>query len=103
MPRVPPVTSATAPSGADIPALLPRDDARAPHEAGAEGGEADGGAGLEQAVALGLGQRERDRRARGVRHAVDVDGELVAREAELAGGRLDDARVGLVGDEEVEV
>src|SRR5919109_569837 len=52
MPRVPPVTSAQpswpllrAGSGTGLATLLPADDARAPHEAGAEGGQGEGGAG----------------------------------------------------------
>src|ERR687886_713502 len=61
MPREPPVTSAQPPSGADMRALLPADDARAPDEPRAERRQRDDRAGLEPTVALGLGERERDR------------------------------------------
>ena len=60
-------------------------------------------AGLQAALALGLLEGERDRGRRRVGHAVDVDHDLLARNAELGRGRLDDAHVGLVGDEEVDV
>src|SRR4051794_11098771 len=105
MPRVPPVTSAqpSLPLGADMHALLPAHDARAPHEAGAEGGQGDGVTGLQAALALGLLERERDGGRRRVGHAVDVDDDLLARDAELARRSLDDADVGLMGDEEVDV
>src|SRR3954451_2597300 len=105
MPRVPPVTRAqpSLPLGADMHALLPAHDARAPHEASAEGGQGDGVTGLEAALALGLLEGEWDRRRRGVGHAVDVDDDLLQRHAQLGGGRVDDAHVGLVGDEEVDV
>src|SRR3954449_11506400 len=105
IPRVPPVTSATPsrPSGADRAALLPAHDARAPDEAGAEGGQRDGRARAQPPVGLGLGQRERDRRRRRVGDAVDVEDELLGRQPQLGGGRLEDARVGLVGDQQVEV
>src|ERR671932_430792 len=62
IPREPPVTSAQPPSGADMGALLPADDARAPHEPGAERRQRYDRAGLEAPVALGVGQGERDRR-----------------------------------------
>src|SRR6185295_9533372 len=105
MPRVPPVTRAqpSVPLGADMHALLPADQARAPHEAGAEGGQGDGVTGLEAALALGLLQGERDRGRGRVGHAVDVDDDLLRRDAELARRGLDDADVGLMGDEEVDV
>src|SRR3954464_14971470 len=77
IPREPPVTSAQPPSGADMHALLPADDARAPDEAGAERRQRDDPAGLQAPVALGVGQREWDRRRRGVRDLVDVDHELL--------------------------
>src|SRR3954454_4360417 len=102
MPREPPVTSAQPPSGADMRALLPAHDARAPHEAGAERRQRDDRARLEAPRALGLGQRERDRRRRGVRDLVDVDHELLGRQPELVGGRLQDPDIGLVGDEEID-
>src|SRR5512133_683742 len=105
MPRVPPVTRAqpSLPSRADMHALLPAHDARAPHEAGAEGGQGDGVTGLQAALALGLLQRERDRGRGRIGHTVEVDDDLLARNAQLRGGGLDDADVGLVGDEEVDV
>src|SRR3954451_23894181 len=52
MPRVPPVTMAQPSLGGDIRTLLPGRDAGAPDEPGAEGGEADRRARLEQPVAL---------------------------------------------------
>src|SRR5690348_11750887 len=105
MPRVPPVTRAQPswPLRADILAFLPADHARAPHEAGAEGGQGKRVAWVQATFALGLLQRERDRRRRRVGDAVDVDHDLLAWDAELGGGGLDDADVGLVGDEEVDV
>src|SRR5713226_6597658 len=103
IPRVPPVTRAQPPSGADMHALLPGHDARAPHEAGPEGGQADAVAGVQRAVALGLPQSQRDRGRRGVRDVIDVEGDALARQAELVGRRLDDPRVGLMGDEQVEI
>ena len=84
---------AAAPSGADMHALLPAHDARAPHEAGAEGGQARRSrraSGGPSRSACGQGERDRGRRRVG--HAVDVDDDLLARQAELVGGRLDDAR-----------
>src|SRR5436190_22148900 len=102
MPRVPPVTTAQ-PSGRDIRTLLPRHDAGAPDEPRPEGGEPDRRARRKQPVELGLLQRERDRRRRRVRDAIDVQRDALARDAELGRRGLDDPRVGLVGDEEVEV
>ncbi len=75
----------------------------APHEAGAQRGQRDGVAGAQAALALGALQRERDRRAAGVGAAVDVEHDLLGGHVQLGGGRLDDARVGLVGDEQVDV
>src|SRR5919108_437587 len=110
MPRVPPVTSAQpswpflrALSGTGLATLLPADDARAPDEPGAEGGQGDGGAGLQAPFLLGSSERERDRRGRRVGGAIDVDRDLLARQAELGRRGLDDPHVGLVGDEEVDV
>src|SRR3954447_16000492 len=103
MPREPPVTSAHPPSGADMRALLPAHDARAPHEAGAERRQGDDRAGLQAALALGLLEGERHRRGRVVRNAVDVDHDLLGRKAELVAGRREDPDVGLVGDEQVYV
>ncbi len=109
IPRVPPVTSAQ-PSPlraclrpADMLALLPAHDPRAPHEARAEGGQRDRVTRVQPPVALGLAQRQRDRRRRRVGDAVDVQRDALAGEAELGRRRLDDARVGLVGDEQVDV
>src|SRR5215217_4345905 len=103
MPREPPVTSAQPPSGADIRALLPAHDARAPDEARAEGRQRDDRAGLEAPVALGVGEGERDRGRRRVRDPVDVDHDLLGRQAELVAGGRQDPHVRLVGDEEVDV
>src|SRR3954453_19361093 len=83
MPREPPVTSAQPPSGADMRALLPAHDARAPHEGDAERRRGGDRAGLQAALALGLREGERDRRGRRVRNAVDVDHDLLGRKAEL--------------------
>src|SRR3954462_7635954 len=103
MPREPPVTSAQPPSGADMRALLPAHDARAPHEARAERRQRDDRAGLQAALALGLLEGERDRRRRRVRDAVDVDLDLLGRKPELVAGGREDPDVGLVGDEQVYV
>src|SRR3954463_10832917 len=102
IPRVPRVTTAQ-PSGRDIGALPPRHDPCAPDEPGAEGGEPDGRARFEQTVALGLPERERDRGRRRVGPAIDVQRDLLGRKPELGCSCLDDAGVGLVGDEEIEV
>src|SRR3954464_14989495 len=103
MPREPPVTSAQPPSGADMRALLPAHDARAPYEARAERRQGDDRARLQAAFALGLRERERDRRGRRVRDAVDVDHDLLGRKAELVARGREDPDVRLVGDEEVDV
>ena len=103
MPRVPPVTSAAPRQARDSGALLERHDARAPHEAGAEGGQADGRARVQAAVALGLGQRERDRGGATCSPPGRRRRRPILGHAELERGRLDDPRVGLVGDEQVEV
>src|SRR3954454_11510969 len=103
MPREPPVTSAQPPSGADMHALLPAHDARAPDEAGAERRQRDDRAGLEPPVALGVGPRERDRGRRRVRDPVDVDHDLLGRQPELVAGGREDADVRLMGDEEIDV
>src|SRR3954468_9185949 len=76
MPREPPVTSAQPPSCADMRALLPAHDHPAPQEARAERLNPRDRAGLQAALALGLLERERDRRRRCVRDAVDVDHDL---------------------------
>src|SRR5918998_6368151 len=103
MPRDPPVTSATGFSGRDIRPFLPGQDARAPDEAGAEGGDRDGRARLQPTFALGLMQRQRDRRAGRVGHRVDVDEDLLLGNAETPRSGLDDALVGLVDDEQVDL
>src|SRR5258705_11383782 len=103
MPRVPPVTTAQPSSGRDICTLLPGHDPGAPDEPGAERGEPDRRARHELPVALGLPERKRDRGRRRVRHAIDVQRDLLGRKPELGRSRLDDARVGLVSDEEGEV
>src|SRR4051812_4952463 len=103
MPREPPVTSAQPPSGADMRALLPAHDARAPHEAGAERRQGYDGARLQAALALGVGQRERDRGRRRVGDPVDVDHDLLGRQPELVAGGREDADVRLMGDEEIDV
>src|SRR3954469_2547698 len=96
MPLVPPVTTAQPPLCADMDALLPAHDARAPHEAGAEGRQRDGGAGVQAALVFGLPERERDRGRARVGDAADVDGDLRGLDLQGRGRRLDDARVGLV-------
>src|SRR5215210_249806 len=103
MPREPPVTSAQPPSRADMLALLPAHDARAPHEAGAERGQRHDRTRLEAALALGLLEGERDRGRRRVGDTVDVDHDLLGRQAHLGRRGLDDPHVGLVGDEQVDV
>src|SRR5919109_3208306 len=110
MPRVPPVTSAQpswplwrALSGTGLATLLPADDAGTPHEPGAEGGQGDGGARRQQTLLLGPRERGRDRGGRRVGGAIDVDRDLLARQPQLGRGRLDDADVGLMGDEQVDV
>src|SRR5918997_6291919 len=103
IPRPPPVTSATPPSGTGMDALLPLHDARAPHEAAAERGERDGVAGLEVTALLGVVQRERDRRARRVGDRVDVGEDLLLGHLQAPRGGVDDALVGLVDDEHVDV
>src|SRR5436190_14160604 len=103
MPRVPPVTTAHPPSGTDMHALLPGHDTRTPDEPRAEGGQADAVAGAQRAVALGLPQGQGDRGRGRVRDVIEVERDALARHPELVGRRLDDSRVGLMGDEQVEV
>ena len=94
---------AARPQRADMHALLPAHDAGAPDEAGAEGGHQDVRPGPQAAVGLGALERQRDRGGRRVGAALDVEDDAIGRQPELGGGRLDDARVGLVGDEQVDV
>src|SRR5205807_1461900 len=50
-----------------------------------------------------LGQRDVDRRGAGIAVAIDVDEHLVHGQPHALAGRLDDAQVGLVRDEEIDV
>ena len=105
IPRVPPVTTAqpAGRSGADMRALLPATIARAPHEAGAEGGQRRRARRAQAAVALGAASAS----------GIDADDVLATRSrlsATRSSGRpssarrgLEDPGVGLVGDEQVEV
>src|SRR4051794_40915635 len=103
MPRVPPATTVTPPSGAGMQALLVAHDAPAPPAAPPAGRQRAGPAGAQPPVALGLVQSERDRGRRGVGHAPDIDDDAVGGDADVGRRCLDDAPVGLVGDEEVDV
>src|SRR5215207_10754872 len=98
MPLDAPVTSATAPSGRVAMWLAhpPVDDARAPREAGADGGEQQPLAGAQAPVLAEQAERERDRRGRRVAGLADVVGDALGRELELLGDGLDDAAVRLV-------
>ena len=51
----------------------------------------------------GLIDRERDRRGRGVAVPIDVDHHLVHRHAGVLGGGLDDANVGLVRHQQIDL
>src|ERR1700744_3867674 len=90
MPREEPVTRAE-PSGrsgasdTDAHRPAPLDHGRAPADPGAEGAEQDAGALAQLAAALGLRQRQRDRRRRGVAELGDrVDDPLAGDPEPLA-------------------
>ena len=77
--------------------------ARAPGEPGAEAHDQQAVALLQAALRHGVVQAQRDGGARGVAEAVHVPEDLLVGEAELRGHLLDDAQVGLVGHEQVDV
>src|SRR5260370_22499398 len=76
-----------------------RDHLRGVPDACAEAQQQDRVAGSDLAALDHAGQRERDRRGRGVARVHDVVGDQRLRGAELARDRLDDAQVRLVRDE----
>ena len=94
MPREPPVTSAQPRSAGS-----PFEDPRAPHEAGAERAQHDAVARLR----LGLVQRQRQRRRADVAVPLDAVDDARRVEPQPPPDRLDDPRVGLVEDEQVDV
>ena len=84
-------------------AILHANDGRAPGEAGAEGAEQRGLAGLDAPVAHRFVERDRDRGGAGVAVLGEVLDELLPRVAEPLGDLLDDVAVGLVGNDPVEL
>src|SRR5256885_8366482 len=100
IPREAPVTSALPSRAIADPPFHQR---AAPGEAGAERAHQHTHARLEAAVGLGLRERDRDRRRGGVAVGGDAVDHPLERQAELLPDGGDDARVGLVIDEEVDV
>src|SRR6516165_1298088 len=80
-----------------------RDHLRGVRQPGTEPEQQRGGAWLQAALLGHPGQRERDRRRRGVPRVHDVIGDPVARDAQPAGDCLDDTKVRLVRDERRDV
>src|SRR3954452_11535948 len=99
IPREAPVTSAQ-PSGGIAP---PFDQRAAPREARAEGAEQDAIAGMQAARLLHLGERDRDRGGRGVAVVLDAVHHALGRQPEPVAHRVQDAAVGLVVDEQIDV
>src|SRR5450756_313754 len=88
---------------AAAPSQLPLGEARAPREPGAEPGHQQRIALLQAAVLAGLVQADRDGGARGVAVAVQVGEHLRLGESQTPRRGLDDADVGLVRHEQVDV
>jgi len=83
--------------------VLTTHDQAAPGEACAEGAQHHDHAGLQAAGLDGLVERDRDGRRRCVAEAVHVDVDLVHRHAGVLRGRFDDADVGLVGNQQIDI
>jgi hypothetical protein len=79
----------------------PNQRRRSPGESTAERSEDDSVAGLDAAGKVG--ECEWDGGRAGVADAIDVEDDLVARQADLVGDRVEDARVGLMPDQPVDV
>ena len=104
MPRDAPVTNATRGSEAGVGHARPQRSSALPHVRPAPKPEQQHEVAVVQAAVVGgLGERERDRRRRRVAVALDVHERALRRDAEPVGGGLDDAEVGLVGHEPVDV
>src|SRR5674476_763816 len=88
---------------AAAPSQLPLGEARAPREPGAEPGHQQHIALLQAAVLAGLVQADRDGGARRVAVALQVGEHLRLRESQTSRRGLDDADVGLVRHEQVDV
>src|SRR5262245_31866258 len=58
---------------------------------------------LEPAAAHGVIQRKRNRGGRGIPEVLDVDDHLVGIDSQLLGGRLNDAAIRLVRDEQIDI
>src|SRR5262245_20734590 len=84
-------------------AALPADQCGAPGEAAAEGGEQHEAPTLEPSGRRRLFHRHVDRRGTAVAVPVDVDEDLVHRQAHALDGGFDDPQIRLVGNEEVQV
>src|ERR1700674_2928231 len=84
-------------------ALHPLEEACAPREAGPETRQQHVVASLDAALADRLLERDRDRCARRVAVLVDVDGNPFEWQTDSPGRGVDDAKVGLMRDPEVDV
>lgn len=82
---------------------LPADNGTGPGEAAAERDEQDDVAFFEAALALGFVEGDGDGGGGGVAVFVEVDEGLLRRHAEAVGDDRDDAGVGLMRDDEVDV
>src|SRR5208282_3786825 len=74
-----------------------------PGETAAEGDEDDGVAGGQQSGSVGFVQGDGDRGGGSVSVAVDIHERLIGRQAELFHGRVDDALVHLVRDDQLDL
>src|SRR5438105_5778203 len=89
-------------SGISFP-RLPAHERAAPGHSAADGHHQHQVAVLELSLAVGLIERERHRRRRGVPHLLDVEVALLQWDLELPHYVLEDAQVRLVGDDVVDV
>ena len=82
---------------------LPLDGGGGPGEAGAEGDHDDLVAALEALGAVGLVEGDGDGGSGGVAILVEVDEDTLVGDREAVGDGVDDAQVGLVGQDELDV
>src|SRR5713101_2427898 len=96
-----PMPTFCAPCPGRARSSLPPHDQAAPREAGTKRAQHHDHAGFQPAGLDGLVERDRDRRRGGVAEAIDVDVDLVHRDAGVLCGGLDDADVRLMRNEEI--
>src|SRR5829696_3296979 len=101
MPREPPVTKTTrgVPAASVIQATTPSQHARGGGHAATEPNQQHEVAVGDATVVERVGERQGDRRRRRVAGLVEHDGSALHRDAEPLAGGVDDADVGLVGDD----